>query len=147
MPCDEKQLEEIIDLTLYILFCALAGNGLLLALRIPHGAGRTAALTFLGHGLHDWAVVHTWLAYASLGLVAVHLLLNREWLVRIAATKGLWRLAVSLPTGLLVVGAFLLLPIQEIEPGSENFRHRDGSRLSEPGGRIAPVIRDFLLLP
>lgn len=91
--------KKVVDLTLYWVFCALAGTGLLLAYRLPHGAG---AVTFLGHGLHDWGVVHTWLAYAALCLLVIHLVLNREWLVKIAASKRAWRLVVPVFGGILL---------------------------------------------
>jgi len=50
--------KKIIDLTLYLLSCTLAGTGLLLAYRLPHGpqAGQTL---FLALGRHMWGEVHT----------------------------------------------------------------------------------------
>jgi hypothetical protein len=62
-----------IDLTLYLVFCAMAGTGLLLAYRLPHGPGDARMVTFLGHGRHDWGSVHIWLAYVALVLLLFHL--------------------------------------------------------------------------
>ena len=104
--------KKVVDLTLYLLFCALVGTGLLLAYRLPHGGGGGHAL-FLGHGRHVWSEVHTWLAYAAIIVGAIHLLLNWEWLVKVAASKRPWRLGVGILTGLLIVSVFLFVPTQQ----------------------------------
>ena len=108
---DKADLKRIIDLTLYLLFCALAGTGLLLAFRMPHGGGSGDGL-FLGLRRHTWGEVHTWLAYATLAVVTFHLMLNWQWLVKVAASKHLWRLAVGFVAGLLIVSVFLFIPTQ-----------------------------------
>jgi len=51
---------------------------------------------------------NSWLAYFSIALLLVHLLLNWRWLVKVAASKHVWRLAAGILIGLFVVGAFLL---------------------------------------
>jgi hypothetical protein len=110
-----------VDLTLYLVFCLLAGTGFLIAYRLPHGTGELRGITFLGHGLHDWGMVHTWLAYVAIGLVLVHLVLNREWLTKIASSGRLSRLAAGILVGLLILAGFLLYPTNEhgnrAEPG------------------------------
>src|SRR6516164_6171324 len=105
--------EKPLDLALYLIACALTGTGLLLAYRLPHGQGHAGRILFLGYGRHAWGEIHTWLAYVTISLAVVHLLLNWQWLVKIAASKKVWRLAVGVLTGLLIVGAFFLLPIEE----------------------------------
>src|SRR6516162_1810776 len=105
--------KKVIDLPLYLVACMLTGTGLLLAYRLPHGGGHTGRILFLGYGRHAWGEIHTWLAYVAICLAVVHPLLNWQWLVKVAASKKLWRLAVGLLTGLLIVGAFFLLPIEE----------------------------------
>jgi hypothetical protein len=106
-------LKKVIDLVLYLVACTLTGTGLLLAYRLPHGGGHTSRVLFLGYGRHAWGEIHTWLAYVTISLAVVHLLLNWQWLVKVAASKKVWRLAVGVLTGLLIVGAFFLLPIEE----------------------------------
>jgi hypothetical protein len=106
----KNSVRKAIDLTLYLVFCSLAGTGFLLAYRLPHGAGNVR-VTFLGYELHDWALAHTWLAYFALGLLVVQLVLNREWLVKIAASKRTWQLVIPILSGLLIVAAFLLFPL------------------------------------
>ena len=91
---------------------------MLLAYRLPHGgaAGRTLFLSF---GRHAWGEIHTWLAYLSVTLLVVHLLLNWQWLVKVAASKQVWRLAAGILMGLFIVGAFLLLPTEKFEQGRQ----------------------------
>src|SRR6516225_5035711 len=105
--------KKMIDLALYLVASALTGTGLLLAYRLPHGAARAGRILFLGLDRHEWGDIHTWLAYVAILLAVVHLLLNWQWLVKVAASKQVWRLAVGILTGLLVVGAFLFLPIEK----------------------------------
>jgi hypothetical protein len=93
--------------------CALTGTGLLLAYRLSHGQGYAGRMLLLGYDRHEWGEIHTWLAYVAIFLAVVHLLLNWQWLLKVATSKQVWRLAVGVITGLLVVGAFLLLPIKE----------------------------------
>jgi len=113
--------KKVIDLALYLVACMLTGTGLLLAYRLPHGGGHTGRILFLGYGRHAWGEIHTWLAYVAIFLAVIHLLLNWQWLVKVAASKRAWRLAVGVLTGLLIVGAFCLLPIGE----STYERHED----------------------
>lgn len=115
--------KKAIDLTLYLLFCALAGTGMLLSYRLPHGAGGGRTL-FLSLGRHEWGEIHTWLAYLAVALLVVHLLLNWQWLVKVAALKHIWRIAAGILTGLFIVGAFLLLPVEKsAQNGQENDVH------------------------
>jgi hypothetical protein len=100
------------DLVLYLLFCALVGTGFLLAYRLPRGPGADQTV-FLGFARHEWGDIHTWLAYAAIGVAAVHLLLNWRWLLKVAGSKGLWRLIVGLLTGWLIIGIFLSVPVKK----------------------------------
>jgi hypothetical protein len=108
----KSEWKKIIDLTLYLLFCALGGTGLLLAYRLPHGGEGGHAL-FLGDGRHMWGEVHTWLAYAAIFVGTIHLLLNWQWLVKVAASKQPWCLGVGVVTVLLIVSVFLLVPTRQ----------------------------------
>jgi uncharacterized protein DUF4405 len=122
-----------IDLTLYLVSCGLGGTGLLLAYRLPHGHGAGRMVTFLGHGRHDWGSVHTWLACVAIVLVVFHLVLNREWLVKIAASGRLPRLAAGIVAGLLIGSAFLVLPVEQRDRSTEATIERPQARWEEPG--------------
>jgi hypothetical protein len=75
-------------------------------------------VTFLGYGRHDWGTIHTWLAWVSIFLVVFHLIWNREWLVKIAASGRLARLAAGIFAGLLIGSAFLMLPVEQGDRGT-----------------------------
>ena len=91
----------------------MAGTGMLLSYRRPHGDG-TGRTLFLGFGRHA---------------LVVHLFLNWQWLVKVAASKHVWRLAAGILTGLLVVGAFLLLSVEKsAQNGKETAVHLQNDR-------------------
>src|ERR1700693_5688931 len=75
--------KRVLDLALYLVACATAGTGLLLAYRLPHGGGNASRVVFFGYGRHEWGDIHTWLAYLGIILVVVHLVLNWQWLVKV----------------------------------------------------------------
>ena len=79
--------KRMLDLALYLVACVTAGTGLLLAYRLPHGAGNANRVVFLGYGRHEWGDIHTWIAFLGIILVMVHLVLNWQWLVKVAASK------------------------------------------------------------
>ncbi len=110
----------VLDLALYMVASVTAGTGLLLAYRLPHGAGNANRVIFLGYGRHEWGDIHTWIAFLGIILVMVHLVLNWQWLVKVAASKHMGRLAAGLLSGLLIVVAFLLLPVERTERNRES---------------------------
>jgi hypothetical protein len=65
--------KKVIDLALYLAASAMAGTGLLLGYRLPHGAGNASRVVFFGYGRHEWGEIHTWLAYFALLLGMIHL--------------------------------------------------------------------------
>jgi hypothetical protein len=112
--------KRVLDLALYMVACVTAGTGLLLAYRLPHGAGNAGRVVFFGYGRHEWGDIHTWLAYVGIFLVVVHLALNWQWLVKVAASKHIGRLAAGILSGLLIVIAFLFLPVERAERNRES---------------------------
>ena len=107
--------KKAMDLVLYLVACMTAGTGVLLAYRLPHGAGNASRVVFFGYGRHEWGDIHTWLAYFVIFLAVVHLTLNWQWLLKVAASKHIWRLAAGILSGLLIVIACLLLPVDRAE--------------------------------
>jgi hypothetical protein len=118
-PPGKNIWKKAIDLALYLVACVTAGTGLLLAYRLPHGPGNAGRVIFLGYGRHEWGDIHTWLAYFGIFLVVVHLALNWQWLMKVAASKHIWRLAAGILSGLLIVIAFLFLPVERAERNRE----------------------------
>jgi Domain of unknown function (DUF4405) len=112
--------KKVIDLALYLAASAMAGTGLLLGYRLPHGAGNASRVVFFGYGRHEWGEIHTWLAYFALLLAVIHLCLNRQWLVKVAASKRTWGLVAGILSGAFIVGAFLLLPVERSERNAKD---------------------------
>jgi hypothetical protein len=102
--------KKVNDLLLYLVACSIIGTGLLLAYRLPRGGPDVGYASFLGYHRHEWGDIHTWLAYGAIFLGVVHLVLNRQWLIKVAASKRIWRLIAGILGGLLIIAAFVLIP-------------------------------------
>ena len=76
----KNDLKYLINSILFIDVCCIAVMGLLLAFVIPSG-GR-AAKRFLGLSRHTWGDVHLSFSLVLLVLLALHLWLNRTWIVQ-----------------------------------------------------------------
>lgn len=101
-----------INALLFLGGCFLAGSGWLLDQRLPHGRGTGGGrITLLGMNRHDWGAWHTWVGYAVVGLVVVHLALHGRWLIKIAAAQKPWRLALGFALGLTIAGFFVFAPL------------------------------------
>jgi hypothetical protein len=91
-------------------------------------------VTFLGYGRHDWGTIHTWLGWVAIFLVVFHLIWNREWLVKIAASGRLARLAAGIFAGLLIGSAFLVLPVEQRDRGTSDAEADILLRVNADGG-------------
>ena len=98
-----SMLPRVLNALLWLVFCGMAGTGLLLAFRLPPGSRGGAGLTAMGWGRHDWGDVHTWLSYVFLFLIAAHLTLHWRWLWQVAAKRRAWPLLAGLGAGLLLL--------------------------------------------
>ena len=107
----------VLNALLWLVFCAMAGTGLLLAFRLPPGSRGGQGLTAMGWGRHDWGDLHTWLAYAFLALIAGHLALHWRWFWQVAAKKRSWPLVLGLGAGLVLL---LWLVFQPVERGGSH---------------------------
>jgi len=104
-------LPKILNGLLWLVFCAMAGTGLLLAFRLPPGSRGGQGLSALGMTRHDWGDVHTWLSYAFLALILIHLLLHWRWFWQVAARKRGWPLVIGFGAGLALLLALSLQPV------------------------------------
>jgi len=109
-----KPLSRFLNLALYLGFCFLAGTGLLLAFRFPHGGRVGALMTFLGYPLHFWAQIHLWTSYVVILLLLAHLAIHWKWLTSVAADGTTWRLVSGLILGVAIVAFFLLFPVTSV---------------------------------
>lgn len=102
----------ILNLLLYLVFCFLAGSGLLLAYRLPPGSRGGRGMSLLDMGRHDWGDIHLYTGLFFLALVIFHLVMSWGWLKRIAADQRIWPIILGLFLGLGLIGSFLTIPVQ-----------------------------------
>lgn len=106
-------INRVLNLALWIDFCALSGIGLLIAFRLPPGSRGGSGLSALGLTRHQWGDVHTWLGYGLIALVIAHLALHWRWLWQAASKKrSLWLLG-GLGAGALLVLVLALQPVAQ----------------------------------
>ena len=106
-------IRRVLNLLLYLSFCMMTGTGLLMAFRLIPGNRGGRGLTVLGWTRHEWGDLHTWVAYAFIALIVLHMLINWAWLTKVAGNGRLWPLLIGLAAGILIIAAFLILPIKE----------------------------------
>lgn len=107
----------ILNLLLWLITCALAGTGLLMALRLPPGSRGGRGLSALGMTRHEWGDVHTWLSYVFLVLVFLHLAVHWRWLWQFASRRRALPVIAGIGVGLGLCLALLLLPVSRREGG------------------------------
>lgn len=103
-------ISRILNYFLYLTFCLMSGTGLMLAYRLPHGRGG-GRREILGWNRHEWGDIHLYISYLFIALIIIHLILHRQWLVKIAAKAGGWQLVAGILAGLVVIAFLLLYPI------------------------------------
>src|SRR5271157_5878936 len=59
--------KRVLDLVLYLVACVTAGTGLLLAYRLPHGAGNASRVVFFGYGRHEWGDIRLFRKVSAFG--------------------------------------------------------------------------------
>ncbi len=112
-----------------MVFCAMAGTGLLLAFRLPPGSRGGHGLAAWGLSRHEWGDWHTWLSYAFLFLIFTHLALHWRWFWQVAARKRHWPLLLGFGLGLALLLALALQPVGESRAHEgEGGRHENRGR-------------------
>ena len=104
-------IHRVLNLLLYIAFCAMVGTGLLMAYRLPPGSRGGRGLTVLGMDRHEWGDVHLWISYIVVVAVIAHLGMNWTWLKKIAASMKPLRLLGGLLVGIVIIVVLLVLPV------------------------------------
>jgi hypothetical protein len=90
---------------LYLAFCALAGTGVLLEMRLDDEDGPAGVM---GMGRDDWGEIHIMAAIVFAGLCVLHSVLNWPW-IKTACRKSSAATLV-LTAGAALVAALLLWP-------------------------------------
>jgi hypothetical protein len=106
-------IRRVLNLLLYLSFCMMTGTGLLMAFRLIPGSKGGRGLTVLGWTRHEWGDLHTWVAYVFIALIVLHMVINWEWLTKVAGNGRLWPLLMGLAVGISIIVALLILPVQE----------------------------------
>ena len=106
-------IRRVLNLLLYLSFCMMTGTGLLMAFRLIPGNRGGRGLTVLGWTRHEWGDLHTWVAYAFITLIVLHMVINWAWLTKVAGNGRLWPLLMGLAVGISIIAALLILPVQE----------------------------------
>lgn len=110
-----KTANILLNSLLYLGGVTLAGTGLLLEWRLPHGQGNRMRL--LGLSRHEWGAVHFYLALFVSLAVLLHLLLHWRWIWKVAAScKRRWLFVAAVLT-VAILGFFSLVPVETVPGG------------------------------
>ena len=106
----------LLNYILYVLGILLAGTGIILKWKIPHGpAGRDISLW--GLGKHDWKDIHLWGGILLTLLVLWHLWLHRKWIINVACKKHAGKIFIGLLAPIVLVGAIIITPLGQLPAG------------------------------
>lgn len=123
-------IARLLNYVLYTLGILLAGTGILLKWKIPHGpAGRDVSLW--GLGKHDWKDLHLWGGVMLTLLVLWHLWIHRKWIVNVACKKHTSKILVGLLAPIALVGAIAITPLGELPAGQGGCGGGDCSNCSD----------------
>jgi len=110
-PGLKNPLMRVVNLLLYLSFCGLVGTGALITWKLVPGSRGGGGLTALNLSRHQWGDIHFWLGVTMLASSVVHLLLNWQWLKKIASSGHFSRLVTGLGLGLLIIFGIYWLPV------------------------------------
>lgn len=119
----------VLNLLLWLTFCAMAGTGLLLVFRLPPGSRGGRGLSVLGLTRHEWGDIHTWLSYGFIALILLHLAVHWRWLWQFASRKRTWPMTLGVGAGLALVVILVCLPVQTRDDRGEH--HHAGTPSAE----------------
>ena len=97
-------LNLLIDIAAASLFLAMIVTGYILRFPLPPGTNKIATLWSLTR--HEWGTIHSWISFALLSVILVHIVLHWQWIVSVIdkrlhlASKAHPRL---LPSGLIAL--------------------------------------------
>lgn len=125
-------LPRVLNIALWFSFCGMAGTGLLIAFRLPPGSKGGKGLEALGMGRHEWGDLHTWIGYAFILFIILHLAVHWRWLWQIAARKRAWPLLAGIGTGLCLIILLVFQPVTKAPGKLEGQqKHQQGLQTEE----------------
>lgn len=95
-----NMIRKINDVVLYVLFCFLAGTGIMLEFSFVKGAGMQTVMSLTKH---DWEVLHTIAGLIMIISTLLHLLLNAKFIKNALCYKRKSVLFAFVVLGLLLI--------------------------------------------
>ena len=78
-------LNVLIDIAAAGLFLAMIATGYILRFPLPPGTNKSAALWGLTR--HEWGAIHSWISFALLGVIFLHVALHWQWIVSVIGKR------------------------------------------------------------
>lgn len=103
-------INRIINIGLYWSFCLLISSGLVMKYRLADEYPYPRGITILELGWTDWAFLHLVIGLTVASLIVAHLIMNRKWILIVAADRRAWALALGLVLGLVLLLGPMLAP-------------------------------------
>lgn len=127
-------IRRILNLTLWLNICLIAGSAGALALRLPHGPG-ARGLELWGWTRQEWGDFHLWAGVAFLILIVAHLVMAWPWLKNAAAKRHLWPIIGGLSGGIAIA---LILAFGPVRQSEGQIGIGQGQGIGWQGGRSTP---------
>jgi len=99
---------------LYLSFCALIGTGAIITWKLPPGSRGGHGLRILDMNRHEWGDIHFWIGVVCIVATVAHLLLNWQWIWKIASSKRHWRAWAGIALGLILIFGLFVLPVSKV---------------------------------
>lgn len=102
-----NMIRKINDVVLYVLFCFLAGTGIMLEFSFVKGAGMQTVMSLTKH---DWEFLHMLAGFVMLISALLHLLLNAKFIKNALCHKRKTALFAFVALGLLIILGLSFFP-------------------------------------
>jgi hypothetical protein len=104
-------INRALNMALFWCICGLGGSGLVMKFRLGGEYPYLPSQRIIGLAWSDWATLHLCLGLSMLSLVACHLIMNRQWIYRVAAMRNRRAMVAGFLVGALVLTLPLLIPM------------------------------------
>ncbi len=74
-------------------------------------------MSAFGWGRHDWGDFHSWVSYAFLALIVVHLALHWRWFWQVAGRRKLLPILLGTGAGVALIVAAFFVPVHKDRQG------------------------------
>lgn len=101
---------KVSNLLLYVVLCLLVATGILLTWQMQYGFFKGTGTHWLGISRQGWKDFHLFLVFPLVILTVLHMVLNIQWLKKVAAHDHSWRWILGIGIGLLMILLPFLIP-------------------------------------